>query len=42
MKSGDGIFEYGEGDVGKTRGEIVKQFIAVRKAMPKPLSDSII
>ena len=42
MKSSDGIFEYGEGDVAKTRGEIVKQFIAVRKSMPKPLSDSII
>lgn len=42
MKSEDGIFEYGEGDVAKTRGEIIKQFIAVRKSMPEPLSDSII
>jgi 3-hydroxybutyryl-CoA dehydrogenase/5-formyl-3-hydroxy-2-methylpyridine 4-carboxylate dehydrogenase len=42
MKSSGGIFEYGDGDVAKTRGEIVKQFIAVRKAMPAPLSGSII
>ncbi len=42
MKSSDGIFKYGDGDVAKTRGEIIKQFIAVRKAMPAPLSDSII
>jgi hypothetical protein len=33
---------YGDGDVAQTRGEIVKQFIAVRKSMPAPLSGSII
>lgn len=42
MKSEDGIFEYGDGDVAKTRSEIIKQFIAVRKSMPAPLSDNII
>lgn len=42
MKTGDGVFQYGEGDVAATRGEIIKQFIAVRKAMPAPLSKSLI
>jgi len=42
MKTSGGMFEYGEGDVQAIRGEIVKQFIAVRKAMNPPLSESLI
>jgi 3-hydroxybutyryl-CoA dehydrogenase/5-formyl-3-hydroxy-2-methylpyridine 4-carboxylate dehydrogenase len=38
MKTSGGVFEYGEGDVAAKRGEIIKQFIAVRKALPAPLS----
>lgn len=38
FKSGKGLFEYGEGDVAAKRGQIVSQLIAVRNAMPKPLS----
>lgn len=40
MKTSGGMFEYGDGDVQAIRGEIVKQFIAVRKAMNPPLGDS--
>ena len=38
MKTGGGIFEYGEGDVMAKRQEIVRQLVAVRKALPAPLS----
>jgi len=36
------MFEYGDGDVQAIRGEIVQQFIAVRKAMTPPLGESLI
>lgn len=39
MKSGKGLFEYGEGDVAAKRKQIVTQLIQVRRAMPRPLSD---
>jgi 3-hydroxyacyl-CoA dehydrogenase len=42
MKTAGGMFEYGEGDVQAIRGAIVKQFIAVRKAMTPPLGESLI
>ena len=38
FKSGKGLFEYGEGDVAAKRAQIVSQLIAVRNAMPQPLS----
>jgi len=40
MKTSGGMFSYGDGDVGAIRGEIVQQFIAVRKAMTQPLGES--
>ncbi len=42
MKTSGGMFEYGDGDVQAIRGEIVQQFIAVRKAMTPPLGESLI
>lgn len=38
FKSGKGLFDYGDGDVAAKRSQIVSQLIAVRNAMPKPLS----
>jgi 3-hydroxybutyryl-CoA dehydrogenase/5-formyl-3-hydroxy-2-methylpyridine 4-carboxylate dehydrogenase len=40
MKTAGGMFPYGDGDVAAIRGEIVQQFIAVRKAMTPPLGES--
>ena len=42
MKTAGGMFSYGDGDVQAIRGEIVQQFIAVRKAMTPPLAKSLI
>jgi len=40
MKTGAGIFDYAEGEVAAKRAEIVKGLVAVRKALPAPLSQN--
>jgi 3-hydroxyacyl-CoA dehydrogenase len=39
FKSGQGLFDYADGEVAQTRQKIVKQLISVRQAMPQPRSD---
>ncbi|MGO1434543.1 MAG: 3-hydroxyacyl-CoA dehydrogenase NAD-binding domain-containing protein, partial [Canibacter sp.] len=39
FKTGQGLFEYGPGEVAEKRAQIIKQLVTVRNSMPRPLSD---